>query len=310
MQACRRRFRAPGQWGSDLPGDRWKCDEAANEMRCDESVKLPVPGSPMSFPETGVLKAEGLWCQVDIPPPEWSLKRCPSSGDTVVKVLTYNLFWWNLFNIHDGSDRSAGRLMERTSGDASYDFMGFQECEDVGRVLSDAGMSESYTGIDGGSAVAMAYRHSRWTMLDHKSEFVGEDSRDQYYGKRRAMWARFQSIEENTTAFFMNHHGPLKVSKGGGCTGSATSLNIMRVIAQNAREDDVIILLGDFNARPQSSRIQEMNRRLYRVYSGTAIGGVDHVYSNCPDHASGHNLGKGDGNHGSDHDALSVTFRV
>merc|ERR1711915_779411 len=82
---------------------------------------------------------------------------------------------------------------------------------------------------------------------------------------------------EGKTVFFMNHHGPLKVSQGGGCTGSATALNIMKVIAENAHTSDAIILVGDFNAGLGSSRIQELERRLTKVHSGYIFGGVDHV---------------------------------
>jgi endonuclease/exonuclease/phosphatase family metal-dependent hydrolase len=317
MRSCRRRFSTPGLWNSDGPSDRWKCDEQANEMRCDWTSESPAParsegdsGSIVGFPATGARQARGLWCEVDIPPSDWSLKRCPNIGNLLVKVLTYNLFWWNLFDQNGGGDQSAARLIQRTSRDASYDFMGFQECEDANRVLREAGLTEEYVSIDGGSAIAVAYRRSRWSLLSQGTEYVGEDSKNQYYGKRRAMWARLRHTTSGKTVFFINHHGPLSVSQGGGCTGSATSLNIVRVIAQNARESDVIILVGDFNAQLGSSRIEELNRRLSLVYSGTSIGGVDHVYSNCQSQASGRNLGKGDGSHKSDHDALSATFRI
>merc|ERR1719157_208899 len=146
-------------------------------------------------------------------------------------------------------------------------------------------------------------------MLDHDSVDVGEDSRDQYYGKRAAMWVRLRNNEDKTV-FFVNHHGPLKVSQGGGCTGSATSLHIMKVIAENAEVKDAIILSGDFNAVASSSRIQELSRRLNRVFTGHAIGGIDHIFTNCGEGASGHILGKGDGEYGSDHDAISGVIHI
>jgi endonuclease/exonuclease/phosphatase family metal-dependent hydrolase len=328
MASCRRRHSSQGHHDTDLSTDHWKCDEDAHVMRCDDSstspsppageaAAFPISASPsangaVGFPSSGSRKAQGLWCEVDIPPPEWSLKTCPSSGSigsTSVKVLTYNLYWWNLFDRHGGSDRSAGRLMKRTSSDIPYDFMAFQECEDVARVLGDAEMTEEFTPLNGNNAIAMAYRHSAWTLLSQNSEYVGEDSQQQYYGKRRLQWARFQNAE-GKTVFFANHHGPLRVSQSGGCTGSATSLNIMRVIGQNAHAEDTVILVGDFNAQPHSSRIQELERRLAHVYSGRVMGGLDHVFSNCPVGAEGTNLGHGDGHHGSDHEALSVTFRI
>jgi len=310
MTTCRRRHSSAGHADTDQPWEQWKCNEQSNQMQCDPNAH--VDNNIVGFPSSGRTKAAGLWCAVNIPPDNWALKSCPGTGSSTVKVLSYNLFWWNLFDRHGGGDRSAGKLIARTSGSEGYDFMGFQECDDRSRVLGDArvsGLAGDYATLNGGRGIAMAYLKTRWTLLAHGTEDVGEDSRDQYYGKRSAMWARLQN-HEGKTVFFVNHHGPLKVSQGGGCTGSATALNIMRVIGDHAHNEDVIILVGDFNAGPHSSRIQELNRRLHRVHSGYAMGGVDHVFSNCPSGASGKTLGKGDGHRKSDHDALSATIRI
>mmetsp|Transcript_20111 Transcript_20111/g.43837 ORF Transcript_20111/g.43837 Transcript_20111/m.43837 type:complete len:350 (+) Transcript_20111:158-1207(+) len=272
---------------------------------------LPVIG----YPNTAEMKAAGLWCAVETPPPEWNLKACPftegiSTAKTSVKVLTYNLFWWNLFNQHGGGSRSAGKLIARTEGDDGYDLMGFQECDDRWRVMNDAiaeGLTGEWEAVDGGHALALAYRKDRWEVLDSGATEVGEDSYPQWYGKRSAVWVRLRHKADGTTVFYINHHGPLPVSWGGACTGRATAYNIMKVIANHAHKDDGIILTGDFNAEPSSTRIEELSSRMHKVYSGTKFGGVDHIFSNC-EGAVGANLGPGRGFWGSDHDALSATF--
>mmetsp|Transcript_136693 Transcript_136693/g.354402 ORF Transcript_136693/g.354402 Transcript_136693/m.354402 type:complete len:509 (+) Transcript_136693:712-2238(+) len=310
MTSCRRRHSSAGFEDADAPEAVWTCDEQQNHMVCDEAKASQYIG----FPATSKVKAQGLWCAVPMPPDDWNLKSCPLSAgapQTTVKVLTYNLFWWNLFKKHDGSGRSAGKLIAETSGPEEYDIMAFQECDDRHRVLEDArlsGLSGEYEALDGGHAVALAYRKSRWTLKAHGTEDVGEDDWHQHYGTRTAQWVRLQH-RDGRTVFFVNHHGPLPVGWGGGCTGSSTSINIMRVIAENAHTDDAIILVGDFNAETESSRIQELDRRLNRVFDGTEMGGVDHIFTNCAADAVGTNLGKGRGEHGSDHDALSVTFK-
>lgn len=321
MTSCRRRH-SSGHHDVDAPWSPWKCNENANRMECNGASGPPPPprqlhsgsagaGSIMGYPSTGVKKAAGFWCEVDIPPPEWNLKSCPASGTTLVQVLTYNLFWWNLFNLHHGGERSAGRLILQTEGPEKYDMVGFQECDDVWRVLHDANLHhDEYEALDGGRAIAVAWRKSKWTMLDHDSVDVGEDSRDQYYGKRSAMWVRLKSRQEDKTIFFMNHHGPLKVSQGGECTGSSTALNILKVIGEKALNTDVVILVGDFNAALGSSRIREMEKRLDRVHSGHIFGGVDHIFSNCGERGTGKTLDKGAGYYKSDHQALSATFGI
>jgi len=299
MCSCRRRTGA-----SDLrPGLTCKGNAITS---CGADCPIGWPNAT----RTVGIKATNQWCEVGIPESTWNLKACPSSSrQTTVKVLTYNLFWWNLFGQRGGSGRSAAKLIVSTSGPDQYDLMAFQECDDRWRVVDDLrkeSMSGEYDAINGGRALAVLYRKSRWTLIDHGTEDVGEDSRAQYYGRRSAMWARLRHRMDGIVVFFVNHHGPLPVSWGGGCTGSATALNIMKLIADNAHPGDRIVLVGDFNAEPHASRIGELDARLNRVFTGTSMGGVDHIYSNCAGQAvvDRKNLGSG----GSDHDALSATF--
>lgn len=222
--------------------------------------------------------------------------------------MNYNLFWWNLFDKHGGKDRSAGKLIAQTSDPEEYDLMGFQECGDRERVLDDAkqeGLQGEFETYDGGRGIAMAWRKSKWTLLAKGAEDVGEDSSAQYYGKRAAQWARLRHVD-GKVVFFVNHHGPLPVSSGGGCAGSAAALNILKLISGNAYAGDTIILVGDFNAREDSSRIQELDRRLKRVFSGTSMGGVDHFYTSSCGPVDAMDLGSG----GSDHHALSAVFHI
>lgn len=319
MRSCRRRYSSSGFGGeTDQVSDPWKCNEVSNQMYCDaDAVMHNVVDRVVGYPSqtSHQVKASGLWCQVSIPPPQWALKHCPFQANVArirVKALTYNLFWWRLFNQLGGGHRSVGKLIAKTSGHDQYDLMAFQECDDRWRVLNDAkleGLSGDYEAIDGGRALAIAFRRSRWGLLASGVVDVGEDDSAQYYGRRGAHWVRLRH-RDGRTIFFMNHHGPLPVSWGGGCTGSATSMNILREIATHAHTQDAIILTGDFNAEAHSSRIKQMDKHLHRVYSGTSMGGVDHFFSNCAEDVAGANLGKGVGEHGSDHDAIGVTFRL
>jgi len=239
--------------------------------------------------------------------------NCPATTGTPaleVNVLTYNLFWWNLFGIRHGENGRAGRKIADTSLPEEYDLMGFQECEDPDWLMWDAhryGLSGEYGVIRSRSrALCTMYRKSRWTLLDSGREDVGEDGSEQYFGKRSAQWGRFLH-RDGLTVFFVNHHGPLPVSSGGGCKGSAVSYNILRVIAENANGGDLVIAVGDFNAQPGSSRIDAMDKHMHRAFTGTAIGGVDYIFSNCEkEKVYADNLGSG----GSDHDALNAVFSV
>merc|ERR1712194_584529 len=142
-QTCRRRHGTPGQADSDQPWDQWKCNEVTDQMVCSEpepeveARSLPSLGK-IGWPSDGPIKASDLWCKINVPAADWRLKTCPGDGALSVKMISYNLFWWNLFSRHDGGGKSAGKLIARTSGDDLYDFMGFQECDDRDRVMGEA----------------------------------------------------------------------------------------------------------------------------------------------------------------------------
>jgi endonuclease/exonuclease/phosphatase family metal-dependent hydrolase len=220
-------------------------------------------------------------------------------------VLTYNLFWWNLFQQRGGNGGSAGRLIAGASSPA-FDFIGFQEMAgDVNRPLGDAGLSNSHGTLTGPRELAIAYQRS-WTLLSQGRSYVGEDSRAQYYGKRGVIWGRFR--RGGVTAFVVNFHGPLPVGSGGAYGSTTTANNILNVIRQSAQSSDAIILVGDFNEGPGGSMITTLGRSLNRLYTGRSFGGVDHMYSSCGRDRllNSRNLGTG----GSDHDALQITIRM
>merc|ERR1719188_1569160 len=53
-----------------------------------------------------------------------------SGGETAanIKVLSYNLYWWNLYDVHKGRDDSAAKLIASSHESKPFDLMGFQEC--------------------------------------------------------------------------------------------------------------------------------------------------------------------------------------
>lgn len=298
----------------------FNCYDTKNKdyyLQCKETTTTTTTvcvgdACPLGWPTGGgEKKGYGRWCEVAVPPADWTaLKTCPTgSHKQTLKVLTYNLFWWNLMERRRGENGRAGRKIAATNAPEAYDFMGFQESKDVDRIMRDArrnGLPDEYETLSlvwEDRALGMAYRSTVWTLLDDGHEDVGEDRRDQYYGRRAVLWGRFKHTS-GLTAFFINHHGPLPVSAGGSCAGAATAYNIMRVIAQNSKPGDAVVLVGDFNAQKHSSRVKALDAYMNRVYTGTSFDGVDHVYSNCGGEAvlKKENLGTG----GSDHDALSV----
>jgi len=219
-----------------------------------------------------------------------------------VNILTYNLFWWNLFGQRHGNDNSAGKLILRN---APYDFMGFQECSDINHVLHTSGLANEFTGYGPAQAVAIAWNRHTWHELEKGYTDVAEDSHLQWYGVRSAIWARLQHKESGKTVLFVNHHGPLPTHIPGGiCGPEATAYNILRLIGERAHVGDTVFLIGDFNAYEDAQTFTELRKYLTLNYKGQAFRGVDEFFTNCGEVLNTANLGTG----GSDHEALKVTY--
>lgn len=145
-----------------------------------------------------------------------------------MRVLSYNLFWWNLFNMRGGV--SAENLIKATSTPEPYDVIGLQECEDPDKVFKPVGMDRVYSSFLGSKAVCVAYRTDKWELLDNGEDEVAMDMRTEFYGHRVAQWLRLKNKANGMTMLFVNHHGPLAVNSGGTCGGKSTAHNLLKVM--------------------------------------------------------------------------------
>jgi len=281
-------------------------------------VTKPVPGA-VGYNASSATVGNGHWCQIGMPKSDWNLTQrlqCKAAPQLRVKSLTYNLEWWKLFGQKKGNGGSAGRLIAESSRVEPYDLMAFQECNDVQRVLADAehagmvnsrgyrilGPLDPFTG-----AVALAWLDTKWKAMMFGITGVAEDAPSEWWGERYVAWVRLQHRQTGATLLCLNHHGPLPVHAPGGlCGPDATAFQLLRVIGYHAKPGDAVLLLGDFNANATSATVSRLAKHLEQAYEGKKYGGVDHFFTKCAEVAERHNLGRG----GSDHEALSVVFKV
>lgn len=246
-------------------------------------------------------------CQPGPMPTLWNYDNVGPS--VPVKVMTYNLFWWNLFRVRNGNGDSASRLIQQANSPEPYDIMGFQECEDPFLVIGRAGLANDYEILKDASsssaALCMAVRRSSWAVLTRGITTVAEDAK---YGSRNAQWARLRHTTSGKTMLVVNHHGPLPLNSGGMCGGYATAHRLLQVVTANGQAGDAVVLLGDFNAGDTSQTVQLVEQHLNRIFHGRTLGGIDNVFSNVNPGSvvTVQNLGSG----GSDHDALSAVLNL
>mmetsp|Transcript_10071 Transcript_10071/g.25223 ORF Transcript_10071/g.25223 Transcript_10071/m.25223 type:complete len:394 (-) Transcript_10071:204-1385(-) len=270
----------------------------------------PAPDAVIGWNPSGPVVGGGKWCQVNSVGSSFDLRQhCAQhhgGASFRVKVLTYNLFWWNLFGQRHGNGGSAGHNIRDSVRGEAYDLMGFQECENLDWVLGDAGLAGQYGRVLGQHATCLAYRSATWDLIASARADVAEDQPSQYYGRREAEWVRLRHKGTGKTMFFVNHHGPLPVNSGGVCGGQGTAFNLLKLIGENAHKSDTIILVGDFNSDGNSETVKTLSNFLAHSYIGTKFNGVDNFFTNCAQAIERSNLGGA----GSDHDALSVVFQV
>lgn len=237
-------------------------------------------------------------------------KPSGTKHNTKVRVLSYNLFWWKLFEKMGGNGGSAGKLMKAAAAKIPFDFIGFQECMQPYRVLYDAGMDKDFWAWHTNQNICIAIRTKAWKVLKKGEKIVANDQqkKGQNFGQRTGAWVQLQHRKTNETVFFMNHHGPLPLSTGGQWGGPATAYNLLTLIGEQAKNGEPIIFVGDFNSVATSMTVQQVGCGLNNVFSGTKFGGVDHIFSNLQKAhiVSTANLGQG----GSDHDAISAIFEL
>jgi len=303
------------------------CSKSASAKRRQDS--LPI-GSPIGWHPTDQTVGKG-WCAGQVPEKSWHLNDFCGNSDAnsakqgpQVKVLTYNLYWWNLFGQQKGAHGSAGKNIAKFAQDQPYDLMGFQECENISWPLVDAkgaGMKGEFTTIVGDHAVAMAFRTETFDKLDAGEADVADDQAGtHYYSRRIAQWVRLNHKASGKKVFFMNHHGPTPPATGGACGNQATAYNLLKVIGENAKVGDAVIFVGDFNApwlMPSQGHgtLQWLEEAGYldchipHIFANPVVDdmwGIDNFFSSCTNLVSTTVMPKG----GSDHNALNAVFEL
>ena len=66
-----------------------------------------------------------------------------------VEVVTYNLYWWCVSDEYGTCPQFADQkgfqlLYERIKTNGPLDLIGFQECDDVGKIVAGAGLASSF----------------------------------------------------------------------------------------------------------------------------------------------------------------------
>ncbi|CAE7207621.1 unnamed protein product [Symbiodinium natans] len=218
-------------------------------------------------------------------------------GMLLVRVVTYNLYWWCVSDEYGNCPQYADgkgfqKLFARIQENGPFDLIGFQECDDVGKVITGTSLATSfeyYTPAKGNDA-PMAWQHTKYRAVDGPGTvWIARDK----YGDRKMNWVRLQVIGSSTTIFFANTHGPLDQCGGG--PGETVASNFINAVYSHKKPKDLVVFTGDFNCGSNQDTIKKLAEATDSSYSG-----ADHIFSSrdvkvlwkgssgLPQHLGGH----------------------
>ncbi|CAE7938393.1 unnamed protein product [Symbiodinium sp. KB8] len=212
---------------------------------------------------------------------ETALNTSIGAGGQPFIVVTYNLYWWCVSDEYGNCPQNKDgkgfqKLFARIQQNGPFDLIGFQECDDVGKVIGGTSLAASfeyYTPKTGNDA-PMAWQHSKFTAIEGPG--TAWISRDKY-GDRHMNWVRLQVIGSSATIFFANTHGPLDQCGGG--PGETVASNYVNAVYSHKKPGDLVVFTGDFNCGQNQDTIKKLAQAFELDATDTSYNGADHIFS-------------------------------
>jgi len=209
------------QWGCFLKDRSFNGDEATSvQGDCKTYYKTPCGGAPLPVPA---------------PMP------VPSGAQIEVKVVSYNLYWWNAF----GQNPWKGTRVSNNIRDSlQADVLGVQECDDPSLIQSRTGY-----------APASPFKGAQGVLIKPSLFEVGNTGFSDLqatgkWGPRYVTWAQLTHKASGRTFWHFNTHWCVHSGNGRTCSAQKRftgAQNMLAVIRQQAGSAPVVIT-GDFNA--------------------------------------------------------------
>lgn len=174
----------------------------------------------------------------------------PAITEIRAHVVSFNLEWWKVAQ----EDLFAG-LNKTINSFGPYDLMGFQECDNITKVIQSFADPSSWALKQGPDDVAIAWNTKMFKKVKQGDAVIAKDS----YGNRYLSWAQLNIIGTDGNVFFANAHGALNVCNG--TKGQEVAANYVKVITENRNsKTDTLIFTGDFNCQSYDDVIQNLRK--------------------------------------------------
>jgi hypothetical protein len=204
------------------------------------------------------------------------------------------LYWWNV-----KEHGRWGDILRRIGDEGPFDLIGFQECENVGWILQNAGLSgfSYYTGPNKPSAnpAPLAWNRAAFLKMDGPGyKVVAHDE----FGARVMTWVRLRHLATGANVYFANTHGPLN-----NCD-SQLGRDWSASVSDTKQPGDIAFMTGDFNCWTGTNAMN----MLHSIFSHRIESNIDQILADAVPH-EGTWGGRRDG-WPSDHPLVKGTFTL
>lgn len=170
------------------------------------------------------------------PPP-----TAPPASDVMIKVASYNLYWWNAFGQNPGNGET---ICDNIKNTLKPDVMGVQECDNPDLVRSRTGYLPA---SDFAGAQGVMISPGLFTKGETGSRDIQATGK---WGPRFVTWSQLTHNPSGRTFWIFNTHWCVHSGNGQTCSADKRytgAKNMLDIIKERAGDAPVLIT-GDFNA--------------------------------------------------------------
>jgi endonuclease/exonuclease/phosphatase family metal-dependent hydrolase len=227
----------------------------------------------------------------------------PTSASELLRVLSYNVWWWG--NPCGGKQYAClGGMHAYWKSLPRLSLAGVQECDGGWGSLKEylGGTVDYLELINVGGALCTLYDRDRFDFLKSGRATVGRDS----WSYRYLAYVRLRDRSTGTYVFFVNTHWDHERRDALG-----HAQNTANAIEAESEPGDAVVVVGDFNqgsTNPVFSRVFEDKVGLRLEGRGSSHGLIDMIWTNHQGGSDCESPGDSSGGPGSDHNPVLCDF--
>lgn len=199
--------------------------------------------------------------------PEVEPKAGSDSATPTIKVISYNLFWWNAF---DQNAWKSDHIVDNIKDTLQADSLGLQECDEPETISSRTSYlpASPFKGAQG-----VMVKPNLFQVVQSGSQDIQAAGK---WGARYVTWAELTHSPSGRTFWHFNTHWCVHNGNGRTCNSDTRNIgaqNMLNVIREKAGDAPVVIT-GDFNAAMTEAGPQQFTNNGFTLAKSNWVDAV------------------------------------